>query len=183
MTPAERLSGPTDDILVHEEAQSQLDYEGELTLVFRKDAKNVKEEDAIDYLLGYTIANDVSARNLVTEEVAFKQMGYSKSFDTFGPIGPCIVAPHVLKDPHQLKLTTRVNGEVRQDANTSDMVWKVQTIVNWITRNRTIKKGTVVMTGTPHGVGWHSGGLLKNGDLVEIEISEIGSIANKVVFI
>ena len=183
MTPAERLSGPLDDILVHEEAQSMLDYEGELAFVLAKDAKNVTEEEALDYVLGYTIANDVSARNLVAMEVAFNQMGHSKSFDTFGPIGPCVVSTKIISDPQQLRLVTKVNGEIRQNAHTSDMVFTVKQIVSWLSQNRTLKRGTVIMTGTPSGVGWHSGGLLHNGDVVEIEITEIGSITNKVVFL
>ena len=183
MTPSERLCGPLDDIIAHDEAQPMLDYEGELTFVFGKDAKDVKENDAFDYLLGYTVGNDVSARNLVGMEVTFNQMGHSKSFDTFGPMGPCIVSTKLIPDPQNLDLVTKVNGAVRQSTNTSDMIWKVKTLVAWVTKNRTIKKGTVFMTGTPSGVGWHSGGLLKDGDVVEVEISEIGSISNKVVFV
>lgn len=182
MTPAERLTGPLDDIIVHEDAQSLLDYEGELCFIFGKDAKDVKEEEALDYLLGFTIGNDVSARNLVTMEVAFNQMGHSKSFDTFGPLGPSIVSPKVIKDLYNLQLITKVNGEVRQNANTSDLIWKVEQLVSWVTRNRTIKQGTVMMTGTPSGVAWHSGRLLKHGDVVEIEITELGAIKNEVVF-
>ena len=183
MTPAERLCGPLDDIQVHHRAQPMLDYEGELAFIVAKDAKDVKEEDALDYIMGYTVANDVSARNLVTMEVAFNQMGHSKSFDTFGPIGPCIASPSVVGDPHQLQLVTKVNGEVRQDTSTSDMVWKVSQLLAWLTENRSIKAATVVMTGTPSGVGWHSGGLLEDGDIVEVSVDGIGSIKNRVKFI
>ena len=182
MTPAERLSGPLDDIVVHDCAQPMLDYEGELAFVVGKDAKDVSEEDALDYILGYMVANDVSARNLVTMEVAFNQMGHSKSFDSFGPIGPSVASAKLI-DPLKLHLITRVNGEVRQDTATTDMVWKVEQLMAWLTKNRTIKKGTVVMTGTPSGVGWHTGGLLKDGDVVEVEIDGIGTISNRVVFI
>ena len=183
MTPAERLCGPLDQIMVHERAQPMLDYEGELAFVIGRDAKNVKEEDALDFVLGYTIANDVSARNLVTMEVAFNQMGHSKSFDTFGPIGPCIASTKLIEDPHRLRLVTRVNGEIRQDSHTSDMIWTIKQLLAWASENRTIKCGTVIMTGTPSGVGWHSDGLLKDGDIIEVEIENIGSIVNKVVFI
>ena len=183
MTPAERLSGPLDDIVVHEDGQPMLDYEGELMFVLGKDARDVPEAQALDYVLGYAVCNDVSARNLVTMEVAFNQMGHSKSFDTFGPVGPCIVSPRLIPDPHKLQLVTRVNGEIRQNTNTSDMVWKVAQIIAWTSKNRLLRRGTVVMTGTPSGVGWHSGGLLQDGDIVEVEISGIGTISNTVRFL
>lgn len=183
MTPAERLIGPLDDILAHDDGQPMLDYEGELAFVLGKDAKNVSEADALSYVLGYLVGNDVSARNLVTMEVAYNQMGHSKSFDSFGPVGPCVVSTKLIPDPQNLHLVTKVNGEIRQDAHTSDMVWSVAQIIAWLSKNRTLKKGTVIMTGTPCGVGWHSGGLLRNGDLVEVEISGIGTIQNRVTFI
>ena len=183
MTPPERLAGPLDDIIVHDEAQAELDYEGELAYVLGKDAKDVKEEDAVDYILGYTVANDVSARNLVAMEVTFNQMGHSKSFDTFGPLGPCIASRTVIPDPHKLQLTTKVNGKVRQSTTTSDMVFPVTEALAWLSKNRTLKRGTVLFTGTPSGVAWHTDGLLKHGDLVEVEVSGIGSIANRVKFL
>lgn len=183
MTPAERLSGPLDDIVAHDDAQPMLDYEGELAFVLGKDAKNVDEGDAQGYILGYLVGNDVSVRNLVTMEVAYNQMGHSKSFDGFGPVGPCVVSSEIIRDPQDLRLVTRVNGEIRQDAHTADMVWSVAQIVAWLSKNRTLKRGTVIMTGTPCGVGWHSGGLLHDGDLVEVSISEIGTIQNRVKFL
>ena len=182
MTPSTRLTGPLDNIIAHDDAQQMLDYEGELTFVLSKDAKDISEEDVPDYILGYLVGNDVSARNLVTMEVAYNQMGHSKSFDSFGPVGPCIVSPKIITNPQNLTLITKVNGEVRQQANTSDMVYSVAQIVSWVSRNRTLKKGTVFMTGTPCGVGWHSGGLLHEGDLVEVSISDIGTIQNRVKF-
>ena len=183
MTPPERLSGALDDIVVHEDGQPMLDYEGELTFVLSKDARDVTEAEALDYVLGYTVGNDVSARNLVAMEVAFNQMGHSKSFDTFGPVGPCVVSPRLIPDPQKLQLVTRVNGEIRQNTNTSDMVWTVAQIIAWTSKNRLLRRGTVVMTGTPSGVGWHSGGLLQDGDVVDVEISDIGTISNSVRFL
>lgn len=182
MTPSERLSGPLDDIIAHDEAQPMLDYEGELVFILSKDAKDVKEEDALDYVLGYTVGNDVSARSLIPVEISGGQMGYSKSFDTFGPIGPCITSSRLIPDPASLHLVTKVNGQVRQDTKISEMVFPVQKLIAYGSQNRTLKKGTVVMTGTPNGVGWFSQGLLGHGDVVDIEISEIGSISNRVVF-
>ncbi|KXH37428.1 hypothetical protein CSIM01_06196 [Colletotrichum simmondsii] len=182
MTPAERLAGPLDDIIAHEDAQSMLDYEGELVFVLSKDAKDVKEEDALGYVLGYTIGNDVSARSLVPVEISGNQMGYSKSFDTFGPIGPCITSTRLIPDPQKLHMVTKVNGGKRQDTQTAEMIFGVKELIAFASKNRTLKQGTVVMTGTPNGVGWFSNGLLTHGDVVDVEISEIGSISNKVVF-
>ncbi|KAL2669798.1 hypothetical protein Neosp_015243 [[Neocosmospora] mangrovei] len=157
MTPSERLTGPLDDVIVHGDAQPMLDYEGELTFILSKDAKDVKEEDALDYVLGYTVGNDVSARSLIPIEISGNQMGYSKSFDT-------------------------VNGETRQDTSTRAMTFSVKQLIAYASKNRTLKKGTVFMTGTPDGVGWFSDGLLKDGDVVEVEVSEVGSISNKMTF-
>ncbi|KAG7040304.1 hypothetical protein JMJ77_0009915 [Colletotrichum scovillei] len=182
MTPAERLAGPLDDIIAHEEAQSMLDYEGELVFVLSKDAKDVKEEDALGYVLGYTVGNDVSARSLVPVEISGNQMGYSKSFDTFGPVGPCITSARLIPDPQTLHMVTKVNGGKRQDTQTAEMIFGVKELIASASKNRTLKQGTVVMTGTPNGVGWFSNGLLTHGDVVDVDISEIGSISNKVVF-
>ncbi|CAI6038898.1 unnamed protein product [Clonostachys chloroleuca] len=182
MTPNERLTGPLDDVIAHDDAQPMLDYEGELTFVLSKDAKDVKEEDALDYVLGYTVGNDVSARSLVPVEVSGGQMGYSKSFDTFGPIGPAITSAKLIPNPQALRLVTKVNGQIRQDISTSEMIFSVKQLIAYGSKNRTLKKGTVVMTGTPSGVGWFSDGLLGHGDVVDIEISDLGSISNKVVF-
>ncbi|RSL56895.1 hypothetical protein BHE90_014371 [Fusarium euwallaceae] len=182
MTPAERLTGPLDDIIAHDDAQPMLDYEGELTFILSKDAKDVKEEDALDHVLGYTVGNDVSARNLIPVEISGNQMGHSKSFDTFGPIGPCITSARLIPDPQALHLVTKVNGQTRQDTQTSEMLFSVKQLIAYASKNRTLKAGTVVMTGTPSGVGWFSDGLLGHGDVVDIEISNIGSISNKVVF-
>ncbi|KAF3798748.1 Fumarylacetoacetate hydrolase domain-containing protein 2 [Colletotrichum gloeosporioides] len=182
MTPAERLTGPLDDIIAHDDAQPMLDYEGELVFVLSKDAKDVKEEDALNYVLGYTVGNDVSARSLVPVEISGNQMGHSKSFDTFGPIGPCITSTKLIPDPQALHLVTTVNGEKRQDTKTGEMIFSVKQLIAYASKNRTLKQGTVVMTGTPNGVGWFSNGLLGHGDVVDVEISGIGSISNKVVF-
>ncbi|KAI8294178.1 Fumarylacetoacetate hydrolase domain-containing protein 2 [Colletotrichum sp. SAR11_240] len=182
MTPAERLTGPLDDIVAHDDAQPMLDYEGELVFVLSKDAKDVKEENALDYVLGYTIGNDVSARSLVPVEISGNQMGHSKSFDTFGPIGPCITSTKLIPDPQALHLVTTVNGEKRQDTKTGEMIFSVKQLIAYASKNRTLKQGTIVMTGTPNGVGWFSNGLLGHGDVIDVEISGIGSISNKVVF-
>lgn len=163
-----------------------LDYEGELTIVIGRDAKNVSEADALDYVLGYTVGNDVSSRNFQLPDTSGGQFCFAKSFDGFAPIGPVIVSKSVIPDPSKLKLTTRVNGQVRQQTETSDMIFSIQQIIAHLTRGTTLRKGTVIQTGTPSGVGLfiepRGSGFLKDGDEVEVEITEIGSIRNKMVF-
>ncbi|KAJ4032008.1 hypothetical protein ACKLNR_002902 [Fusarium oxysporum f. sp. zingiberi] len=183
--PADSIAAPFDDIHVHAEAQSQLDYEGELCFIFGKDCKDVTESDAMDCVLGYTIGNDLSARNYIPQEISGFQMSYGKSFDAFAPFGPYIVHPRIVGDPHQLQLTTKVNGEIRQNEKTSDMIWKIRQIIPHLTRGRTVRAGTVCMTGTPSGVGWfmHPTGYVKHGDEVEVTIEKLGSIKNKVFFL
>ncbi|TXC02066.1 hypothetical protein FocTR4_00002296 [Fusarium oxysporum f. sp. cubense] len=183
--PADLIAAPFDDIHVHAEAQSHLDYEGELYFIFGKDCKDVIESDAMDCVLGYTIGNDLSARNYIPQEISGFQMSYGKSFDAFAPFGPYIVHPRIVGDPHQLQLTTKVNGEIRQNEKTSDMIWKIHQIIPHLTRGRTVRAGTVCMTGTPSGVGWfmHPTGYVKHGDEVEVTIEKLGSIKNKVFFL
>jgi 2-keto-4-pentenoate hydratase/2-oxohepta-3-ene-1,7-dioic acid hydratase in catechol pathway len=182
--PQDALAGPFDDIEIHPDAQSMLDYEGELSVVIGKDAKNVSAADALKYVLGYTCGNDVSARNFQLPDASGGQFSYAKSFDGFAPIGPCIVSPQLIPDPQKLHYTTKVNGEVRQDTETSDMIWTVAQIIEHLSRGTTLRKGTVIMTGTPSGVGlfMEPKGFLKHGDVVEVSIDGIGAIRNKMVF-
>jgi 2-keto-4-pentenoate hydratase/2-oxohepta-3-ene-1,7-dioic acid hydratase in catechol pathway len=182
--PADALAGPYDDISIHPDAQSQLDYEGELCVIIGKDCKNVSEGQAWDYILGYTVGNDVSARNFqIPATVSGGQFGYAKSFDNFAPIGPAVLLAKGV-DPHKLKYTTKVNGQIRQETGTDDMIWSIPQIVAHLSRGTTLRKGTVLMTGTPSGVGifMEPKGFLKDGDVVEIEVEGIGKIANKMVF-
>ncbi|KAM5347513.1 hypothetical protein ACJ41O_010518 [Fusarium nematophilum] len=131
------LAGPSDDVHVHPDAQPQLDYEGELCIVIGRDAKNVSKEDALEYVLGYTIGNDVSARNFQLPEASGGQFCYAKSFDGFAPVGPAIWAPTLIPDPQKLRLRTRVNGEVVQQTETSDMIWQRKTIMTPAAPNHT----------------------------------------------
>ncbi|KAH6952463.1 hypothetical protein BKA56DRAFT_505099 [Ilyonectria sp. MPI-CAGE-AT-0026] len=181
-TPPDRLAGPLDDIKIHPDAQELLDYEGELSILIGKDGYDIGEEDALDYVMGYTISNDVSARNLHAIDMSGYQMGYAKSFDQFGPTGPYLVSPRLVPDPQDLELTTTVNGEVRQSTNTAKMIWSCRQLISFASRGRTLRKGTLIMTGTPDGVGWHTNGCLKDGDVVEVAVKGLGSIRNKMVF-
>ena len=180
------LTVPKDDVHIHADAQSQLDYEGELTVVIGRDAKNISEADALDYVLGYSCGNDISARNFqIPADVSGGQFGYAKSFDGFAPTGPCILAADKAINPQSLQLTTRVNGQVRQQTNTSDMIFSVAKIIAHLTRGTTLRKGTVIQTGTPSGVGlfMEPKGFLKDGDVVEVEVEGIGATRNTMVFV
>lgn len=159
-----------------------LDYEGELVVVIGKDAKNVPEADALDYVLGYSAGNDVSARNFQLPEASGGQFCYAKSFDGFAPIGHAIVAPAAFSEPLALRITTKVNGIVKQDANTDDMIFNVRQIISHLSRGTTLRKGTVIMTGTPSGVGYFRKEFLQDGDEVEIEVHGAAKIRNAVSF-
>jgi 2-keto-4-pentenoate hydratase/2-oxohepta-3-ene-1,7-dioic acid hydratase in catechol pathway len=180
--PADALAGPFDTIDVHPDARTMLDYEGELTVVVGRDAKNISENEALDYVLGYTAGNDLSARNFQLPEASGMQFGYSKSFDQFGPIGHTIVAASEIPDPQDLRLLTRVNGQVKQQTSTSGMIWNVRQIISHLSRGMTLRKGTVIMTGTPAGVGFFKKEFLKDGDVVEVEIEGVASVRNSIRF-
>jgi len=182
--PADALAGPYDDISIHPDAQAQLDYEGELSVIIGKDAKNITESEALNYVLGYTAGNDVSARNFqLPVSVSGNQFSYAKSFDQFAPIGPCVLLAKGI-DPQKLNYVTKVNGEKRQETGTDDMIFSIKQIIAHLSRGTTLRKGTVIMTGTPSGVGlfMEPKGFLKDGDVVEVDIEGIGSLRNKMVF-
>jgi len=183
--PCDALAGPLDPIPIHPDCQSMLDYEGELTIILGKDCKNVSASNYRDYILGYTVANDVSARNYqLPASVSGGQFGYAKSFDKFAPIGPCIASTSVIPDPHNVKYWTKVNGQKRQETGTDDMIYTVGQIIEHLSRGTTLRAGTAILTGTPSGVGlfMEPKGFLKDGDEVEVYVEGIGSIVNKMVF-
>jgi len=160
-------------------------FQAELCFVIGKDCKNVSEsEDAMQYVFSYTAGNDVSSRYWQQSERSGNQHGSAKSFDKFAPIGPVITSSKVIQDPHKLSITSFVNGEVRQSARTDDLIFDIPTIIRHISRGTTLRKGTIIMTGTPSGVAaflkppqW-----LEDGDVVEVEIENIGRINNKMVW-
>lgn len=167
---------------------SQADYEGELCFIISKDAKNVKEEDAYDYIGGYCSGNDVSSRKLQRKpELAgtVPQWNFSKGFDTYCPLGPQLVSTNIIPDPAKLHLKTIVNGDVRQNETINDLCFKVPYLVSYCSQGTTLKKGTVIMTGTPSGVGYamKEPQFLKPGDVVEVEIlPSIGTLKNPVEY-
>jgi transcription initiation factor TFIIH subunit 2 len=183
--PPDAIAGPLDDIPIHKDCQSQLDYEGELTVIIGKDAKNVSEKDALSYVTGYTVGNDVSARNFqLPVSVSGGQFGYAKSFDKFAPIGPVIVSSSLIPDPQKLHYWTKVNGEIRQETGTDDMIFTVAQIIEHLSRGTTLRAGTAIMTGTPSGVGLfrEPKAFVTDGDEVEIYVEGIGSLVNKMKF-
>jgi 2-keto-4-pentenoate hydratase/2-oxohepta-3-ene-1,7-dioic acid hydratase in catechol pathway len=157
------------------------DYEGELVVVIGKNCRDATEQNALEYVFGYTCGNDVSARDW-QREWGGSQWGRAKSFDTFCPLGPAIVTGDELGDPNNLSIKTTLNGVQVQDGHTSDMIFSIRKLIAFLSADTTLPAGTVIMTGTPHGVGmgrtpplW-----LKSGDTVTVEIEKIGSLTNHV---
>ncbi len=164
----------------HRDIVADLDYEAELAVIIRKEAKNVAPEQVKDYIFGYTIINDVSARTLQTRH---KQWYFGKSLDGFLPMGPCIATVNSLAYPPKVQVQSRVNGELRQDSNTELLIFGIDHIVSELSQGMTLKPGTVIATGTPAGVGmgFDPPKFLKPGDVVECSIEGIGSITNTVM--
>ncbi|CAI7629291.1 unnamed protein product [Penicillium pancosmium] len=165
----------------------QADYEGELCLVIGHDAKNVSPDEALSYIGAYTVGNDISSRKLQRDAALagrVPQWGFSKGFDTYAPLGPCLVAGSEIADPSQLLLKTVVDGEIRQEESVSDLLFDCAYLVSYLSSGTTLQKGSVIMTGTPGGVG---AGLsppryLVPGTQMDVSISGIGTLRNNVVF-
>lgn len=170
--------------IVKPRVTEKMDYEVELTVVIGKPCKDVTTEQALDYVLGYTVANDLSTRDWQkVPELAGGQWCKSKSFDSFSPLGPVLVTRDEIPDPNNLWLRSYVNGEKRQDSSTSDFLFKVQEVVSFLSCGCTLAPGTVIMTGTPAGVaeGIKGQPWLKPGDKVVTEIEKIGALEIEIV--
>ncbi|HEX9741528.1 MAG TPA: fumarylacetoacetate hydrolase family protein [Nitrospiraceae bacterium] len=181
---ASAVTGPRDDI-VRPRAVRQLDYETELGVVIGRRCKNVPRERAMEVIAGYLVANDITARDVGRAERKEGNRLLGKSFDGFCPLGPCVVTAEEVADPHDLALCTRVNGELRQDANTSDMIWKIPDIIAYVSQ-MALLPGDVVTTGSPEGVAMGSAEsgeskFLEPGDVLESEIEGIGVLRNRIV--
>ncbi|MBN1864386.1 MAG: fumarylacetoacetate hydrolase family protein [Victivallales bacterium] len=152
----------------------RVDYEAELAFVISRRCKDVPEENALDYVMGYTCLNDVSQRNIQKSDISgwFR----AKSLDTFAPVGPRLVTPENIGDPQNLRLSCRLNGKTVQDSSTSMMIFNIPKMISFISRNFTLEPGDLISTGTPSGVG-----PVKHGDIVEVEIENIGTLRNNVV--
>jgi len=161
---------------------SEVDFEGELAVVMGSDVKNVGREEALESILGYCCANDVSARDWQLRKQK-RQWARGKSFDTFCPLGPWLVTRDRIPDPGHLILQTRINGELLQDASTADMIFDVAAVISHLSRSLTLRAGTVILTGTPAGVGFTRTPpvFLKAGDRVSVRIEGIGELINPVI--
>ena len=155
-----------------------------MCVIISKDAKDVKKEDAPNYIFAYTIGNDISARQWQMPDMCGGQFCYAKNFDGFNPIGPKLVSPEVVGDPHNLKIETRRNGKVVQSSKTSDLIFDTYELISFLSQGTTIPAGALIMTGTPPGVAMFASkppDFLKNGEVVECEIEKLGSIRNEFV--
>lgn len=171
---------PGDGIPSHSDIVKDLDYEAEMAVIIGKEASHVPEDQVKDYIFGYTIINDVSARTIQNRH---KQWYFGKSLDGFLPMGPCIATVDELEFPPKVQVQSRVNGELRQNENTSRLLFGVAYIVSELSQGMTLKPGTIIATGTPAGVGmgFNPPKFLKPGDVVECSVEGIGSITNPVV--
>ncbi|KAK0100296.1 hypothetical protein ONS95_008254 [Cadophora gregata] len=183
--PITSLTGPTDPIPIHALAQqfTGLDYECELVAVIGKPCSDVPESSALDYVLGYSVGNDVSHRDWQLK-YGGGQWGLGKGFDGWAPYGPGIVSPKLIPDPQNLKISTKLNGNTVQESNTGDMIFGIAKTIAFLSQGTTLLPGDLIFTGTPEGVGmgrkpqlW-----LKDGDVVEVGLVGVGTCVNKVEF-
>ena len=178
------LAHPNDPVVIPVSCMDplQVDYEVELAVVIGKATKNVSTQTALQYVLGYTIANDISARRWQAH-AGSGQWIRGKSFDTFCPLGPILVTPDEIPDPQSLQLKCILNGNTMQDAPTSDMIFPVAELISYLSTDMTLLPGTVILTGTPSGVGYtrDPAVFLKPGDVLESVIEGVGSLRNPIV--
>lgn len=177
------LQHPGDPIVLPRHLRSdQVDFECELAVVIAKKCKNVTRDQAMDHVLGYTCANDVSARDWQLQWGG-GQWCRGKTFDTFAPLGPCLVTTEDIPNPNQLQIKTTLNGDVMQDWTTEDMIFDVPRLIEFLSGSTALLPGTVILTGTPHGIGAARKPpvFLQPGDSVTIEIENIGALTNPVI--
>ncbi len=174
-----QASADGDPIPGHFDIVDSLDYEAELAVIIRKEAKDVPPEKVREYIFGYTVINDVSARNIQNRH---KQWYFGKSLDGFLPMGPCIATADSLPYPPKLQVRSWVNGELRQDSNTELLIFDIDHIVSELSHGMTLQAGTIISTGTPAGVGmgFDPPRFLKAGDVVECSVEGVGTIKNRV---
>ena len=177
--PRTAIVGPGDDVPLDPKVTSALDYEVELGVIIGKTGKNISQAAALDHVFGYTIINDVTARDLQRRH---DQWFKGKGIDGSCPMGPVVVHKSRIPDPQGLNITMRVNGETRQSSNTKHMIFDLNVIIEQLSLGMTLEAGDIIATGTPSGVGFamNPPGLLKNGDLMEAEVEGIGILRNRV---
>ena len=182
LKPRTSLIGPTDDIICPRFVK-QLDYEGELALTIGRKCKDISIHESSNYIAGYFVLNDVSARDI---QFIDKQYTRAKGFDTFGPCGPWITTADEIRDPCDLHITTRVNGEIRQDSSTANLVLKINEIISKLSKVMTLEPGDIISTGTPSGTALSLASdskYLKHNDIVEVEVENVGRITNRVLYV
>lgn len=161
---------------------TKVDYEAELAIVLGRECRNATRANALDFVLGYTCANDVSARDW-QRDFGGGQWNHAKSFDTFCPLGPVLVTKDEIPRPNALRIRSILNGTTMQDSNTADMIFDVPAIIEFLSADKTLPAGTLILTGTPEGVGFARNPpvWLKSGDTIVVEIEQIGTLTNPVV--
>src|SRR5437660_204355 len=174
------VNGPYGEIVIDPTVSEQVDWEAELAVIIGKKGKNIREEDALEYVFGYTVLNDVTARDLQSRH---KQYFKGKSIDGYCPMGPWIITADEVPDPHQLPIRLRVNAVTKQEANTSMMIFSIPQIITILSNGMTLEPGDIIATGTPSGVGFarNPPEFLKAGDVMETEVEGIGVLRNVVV--
>ncbi|MDL1895395.1 fumarylacetoacetate hydrolase family protein [Anaerolineae bacterium CFX7] len=174
--------GPYDTIRLHPDQTQRVDYEAELGVVIGKPASRVQRADALDYVFGYTVLNDVSARDIQKDKTYGNQWVRGKSLDTFCPMGPAITSHDAVTDPQNLNVRASLNGTVMQDGTTREMIFDVATLIEYLSHGITLEPGDVIATGTPPGVGdaRQPPIYLKAGDVIEIQIEGLGKLSNPV---
>ena len=175
------LAGPADVVRLPRNSE-KVDFEAELAVIVGRDAKDVSEADALDHVFGYCCANDVSARDWQKEKhLNGGQFARGKSFDGFCPLGPHVVTRDAVPDPQALPVRLRLNGTVMQDSSTADMIFSVAEIVSSLSETMTLRRGSVILTGTPQGVGAARTPpvFLKDGDVTEVEVGGVGTLVTR----
>ena len=171
------ITGPTANV---EMRSDNVDYEVELVVVIGSGGRDIAKQDVWDRIVGFTIGQDISDRPLQFSGSA-PHFDLGKSFDTFGPIGPCVVSTDLVSDPTNLRLITRINDEVRQDGNTADLIFDIPTLVAYLSQITTLTTGDLIFTGTPKGVGWPQRNMLRHGDVITSVIQGLGTMTNRCV--
>lgn len=174
------VNGPYSPLVIDPSVSTQIDWEAELAVIIGRGGKNIREADSLDHVFGYTVLNDVSARDL---QALHKQFFKGKSIDGYCPMGPWIVTADEIPDPQNLKLCLRVNGATKHDDTTGNMIFSVRTIISVLSQGMTLEPGDIIATGTPSGVGFarKPPEFLKPGDVMETEIEGIGIMKNPVI--
>ena len=178
--PCTAIAHPESAVSCYPDHTQKYDYEVELAVIIGKEGRDIKEEDALDHVFGYSIINDLSARDLQRRTT---QWYAGKSLDGSAPFGPCIVTKDEIQDPQNLKLESRINGEVRQSSHTSLMIFNVARLIHIISQGSTLLPGDIIATGTPSGVGmsFDPPKFLRSGDVMELEIENIGILKNTII--